>query len=138
MMRKNWVQRKQSMPISVVISVFITIVLMIMGVALTSVMILHEKISYGQAGIILKILITCTVFAGARINTILQNNNMYLVTGIFAGTIVLIILISASLAGIQITDSLISSIYAMCGAGATLLFFNKKEKKHNRFKMRYR
>lgn len=129
---------KQSMPVSAVLSIMITLVLMLLGCAIIAAMIQSGNMRLEKTKIIVKVILAAAVFVGIKTNTALQKQKRHLASGIYLAAVVLLIIVAGASMGIELNNILFNMLFVLCGAGVGMLLGNNKNKKHNQFKKRYR
>ena len=136
-MKTKWMAKQVSVPVALAVSLGVAVILALSACAVIATMVLNGKIQEAATGIILRVILVLSVFAGLKINLSLRKEDRYMLCGIYAAAVVMITLISGVAMGIDLKDCLINLVFILCGVAAGLLIGYKKPKKHLYSKKRY-
>lgn len=137
-MKTKWMTKQVSVPLSMAISLGVTLILALLACAVIATMVLNGKIQEETTGVILRVILALSVFVGMKINLMLRKENRYMVGVIYTLAVVFVALISSVALDVRIKDDLVNMLFVLCGTGAGLLIGYKKPKKNSYSKNRYR
>ena len=136
-MKTKWMAKQVSVPVALAVSLGSAVILALSTCAVITTMVLNGKIQEAATGIILRVILVLSVFAGLKINLSLRKEDRYMLGGIYAAAVVLLTLISGIAMGIDLKDCLINLVFILCGVAVGLLIGYKKPKKRPYSKRRY-
>jgi len=137
-LKTTWKTQKLSIPVSLAISLGITVILALSACAIVASMVLGGKIREEQTGVILRVILAISVFIAVKINSVLRKEERWMLGGIYTAAVVLLTLILCMILGIKMKDYFTNMLFVLCGVGAGLLIGYKKPNKHAYQKRRYR
>lgn len=127
-----------SVAVTLLLSVGATITLILVATGILASMILNENLQMRSAGIVIKIVLLLSVFAGMKIISFSQKQTISVTAGIYAVSIILIWLIVGLLFKTAVHNLLPNTLFILLGIGAGLVPGISKGKKHKYRKKRYR